>query len=31
MRRLKPIVAVAATLAAILGERWLRSKMHQLG
>lgn len=31
MGRLKPIVTVAAALAAILGERWLRSKIHQLG
>lgn len=29
MRRIRPIVAVAAMMAAIFGERWLRSKMHQ--
>ncbi len=29
MRRLKPVITVAALLVAIFGERWLRSKMHQ--
>ena len=28
MRRIKPVMAVAALAVAILGERWLRSKMH---
>jgi hypothetical protein len=31
MRRIKPVVTVAALMAAIVGERWLRSKMHQVG
>ena len=25
----KPVIAVAALMTAIVGERWLRSKMHQ--
>ena len=29
VKRIKPVVAVAALMAAIVGERWLRSKMHQ--
>jgi hypothetical protein len=29
MRRIKPVVAVAALAVWILGERWLRSKMRQ--
>jgi hypothetical protein len=28
MKRIKPVFAVAALMAAIIGERWLRSKMH---
>jgi hypothetical protein len=30
MKRIKPVVAVAALAAVIFGERWLRSKMHQV-
>jgi hypothetical protein len=30
MRRIKPVVAVAAMVAVIVGERWLRGKMHQV-
>ena len=29
MRRIKPIVALATLLAVIVGENWLRYKMHQ--
>jgi hypothetical protein len=28
MRRIKPVFAVAAIVAAIFGERWLRHKTH---
>jgi hypothetical protein len=31
MRRIKPVVAVAALAAAIAMERWLRCKTHQFG
>jgi hypothetical protein len=30
MRRIKPVVAIAALAVWIVGERWLRSKMRQL-
>jgi hypothetical protein len=30
MRRIKPVVAVAALAMWIAGERWLRSKMRQV-
>jgi hypothetical protein len=29
MRDIKPVIAVAALVGAIVGERWLRSKVHQ--
>jgi len=29
MRRIKPVLAVAALMGAIVGEGWLRSKVHQ--
>ena len=29
MRRIKPVVAVAAMVVTIFGEQWLRSKMRQ--
>jgi hypothetical protein len=30
VRRIKPVVAIAAFAVWIVGERWLRSKMRQL-
>jgi len=29
MRRIKPVLAVATLMAAIVGEGWLRRKVHQ--
>jgi hypothetical protein len=29
MRRIKPVLAVAALMGAIVGEGWLRRKVHQ--
>ena len=29
MRRTKPVISLAALMGAILGERWLRSQIHQ--
>ena len=29
MRDIKPVIAVAALVGTIVGERWLRSKVHQ--
>ena len=31
MRCIKPVVAVAAMVTAIIGERWLHSKVHGVG
>ncbi len=29
MRDIKPVIAVATLMAAVIGEGWLRSKVHQ--
>jgi hypothetical protein len=31
MRRIKPVIEVAALVVAIAGECWLRGRMHRVG